>query len=54
MPDTKKLSNMLDDLINNNAEQAQVNFHDYLQDKMQDVQSDQEPVPVQSDEESND
>ena len=45
---------MLDDLINNNAEQAQVNFHDYLQDKMQDVQSDQEPVPVQSDEESND
>lgn len=45
---------MLDDLINNNAEQAQVNFHDYLQDKMQEVGgSDQEPVPVQS-EESND
>ncbi len=42
---------MLDDLINNNAEQAQVNFHDYLQDKMKDVSgSDQEPVPVQTEE----
>jgi hypothetical protein len=37
MSDNEKLQNMLDNLINNKPEQAQVNFHDYLQTKMQDV-----------------
>lgn len=37
MSDNDKLQNMLDNLINQKPEQAQVNFHDYLQGKMQDV-----------------
>ncbi len=37
MPDTEKLRSMLDNLINDKAEDAQINFHDYLQDKMKDV-----------------
>lgn len=37
MADEDKLKNMLDDLINNKPEQAQVNFRDYLQGKMQEV-----------------
>ena len=37
MPDKKKLSNMLDNLIDSNPEQAQVDFHDYLQDKIADI-----------------
>lgn len=37
MADTDKLQNMLDDLINQKPEQAQVAFHDYLQNKMQDL-----------------
>ena len=37
MADREKLQNMLDNLINQKAEQAQVNFHDYLQSKMQEV-----------------
>lgn len=37
MADTDKLSDVLDNLIDNNSEQAQVNFHDYLQGKMQEI-----------------
>jgi hypothetical protein len=37
MSDKDKLQNMLDNLINQKPEQAQVDFHDYLQGKMQDV-----------------
>ena len=38
MPESKDtLGNMLDNLINNKPEQAQVDFHDYLRTKMQDV-----------------
>ena len=37
MPTTDKLSDVLDNLIDNNSEQAQVNFHDYLQSKMQEI-----------------
>ena len=37
MADTDKLKNMLDNLIKDKPEQAQVDFHDYLQGKMQDV-----------------
>ncbi len=37
MADTKELSKMLDNLINNKGEQAEVHFHDYLQSKMQEV-----------------
>jgi len=35
MGDTEKLGNMLDNLIDDNSEQAQVDFHDYLRSKMQ-------------------
>jgi hypothetical protein len=37
MADTNKLQDMLDNLINDKSEQAQVNFHEYLRSKMQDV-----------------
>lgn len=37
MADTEELSKMLDNLINNKGEQAEVHFHDYLQGKMQEV-----------------
>ena len=37
MADTDKIRNMLDNLINDKAEQAQVDFHDYLQGKMKEV-----------------
>ena len=37
MADKDKLRNMLDNLVNDNKEQAQVDFHDYLGDKMKDT-----------------
>ena len=37
MAETDKLRSMLDNLIKDKPEQAQVDFHDYLQGKMQDV-----------------
>lgn len=52
MSEKDKLQNMLDNLINQKPEQAQVNFHDYLQGKMQDVMGTaptEEPAPQASD-----
>lgn len=37
MSNGSKLNDMLDDLINQKPENAQVNFHDYLQGKMREV-----------------
>lgn len=37
MADKKKLDDMLDALINKKDEQAEVHFHDYLEDKMKEV-----------------
>lgn len=37
MSENSKLNDMLDDLINQKPENAQVNFHDYLQGKMREV-----------------
>lgn len=37
MADKDKLRNMLDNLIGDKNEQAQVDFHDYLGDKMKEV-----------------
>jgi len=37
MADTEQLGKMLDNLINNKGEDAEVHFHDYLQGKMQEV-----------------
>ena len=37
MADKEKLRNMLDNLIDDKSEQAQVDFHDYLGDKMKDT-----------------
>ena len=37
MADKEKLKNMLDNIINDKSEQAQVDFHDYLGDKMKDT-----------------
>ena len=37
MADTEQLRKMLDNLINDKPEQAQVHFHDYLEGKMQEV-----------------
>lgn len=37
MADTAKLRDMLQDIINDRPEQAQINLHDYLVDKMRDI-----------------
>lgn len=37
MADTSKLTDMLDNLINNKSDQAQVDFHGYLEQKMKEV-----------------
>lgn len=37
MADTEKLDDMVDNFIHKKPEDAQVNFHDYLKTKMQDV-----------------
>lgn len=37
MADKKKLKDMLNSIVDKNDEQAQVFFHDYLEDKMRDV-----------------
>ena len=37
MVDKTKLKDMLDSMIDDNGEQAEVNFHSYLEDKMKDV-----------------
>jgi hypothetical protein len=37
MADKEKLRSMLDNLIGDKPEQAQVDFHDYLGNKMQDT-----------------
>lgn len=37
MADTDKLNTMVDDLIHKKPEDAEINFHDYLKTKMQDV-----------------
>lgn len=44
MADKKKLNDMLDALIDKNPEQAQVQFHSYLEDKMREVL---QPVDVE-------
>lgn len=43
MADRDKLQNMLDNLINDKSEQAQVDFHDFLQSKMKEVVGGEEP-----------
>lgn len=47
MSDKDKLKSMLDNLIKNKPEQAQVEFHEYLQGKMQDVMQTQTLPPEQ-------
>ncbi len=37
MADKAKLNDMVDDFIHKKPEDAEVNFHDYLKTKMQDV-----------------
>jgi len=37
MNGSENLKKMLDDLIDNKPEQAQMNFHNYLSDKMKEV-----------------
>ena len=58
MADKKKLNDMLDSLIDKNPEQAQVQFHSYLEDKFREVLhpvADVEPeVEVEVDAESTD
>jgi hypothetical protein len=54
MADTKELGKMLDNLINNKGEQAQVHFHDYLQGKMQEVIHGDAEVPEEPDTTKND
>ena len=44
MTDKEKLRTMLDNLISDNSEQAQVDFHDYLGDKMKDTLGVESPV----------
>ena len=37
MVDKTKLKDMLDSMIDDNSEQAETDFHSYLEDKMKDV-----------------
>jgi len=53
MSDIEALDKMLDNLINDKGEQAQVNFHAYLQDKMQTVIHGEEPVSEITDDTTN-
>lgn len=50
MADKEKLRNMLDNLINDKSEQAQVDFHDYLGDKMKDTLGVSPPEAAEADE----
>ena len=44
MADNEKLRDMLDALIDDNSEKAQVDFHSYLNDKMKEtMQGEEEP-----------
>ena len=47
----EKIRSMLDNLINDNSEQAQVDFHDYLQDKMKDVIGIENPAAAEVEDE---
>ncbi len=49
MADTEELGKMLDNLIDNKGEQAEVHFHDYLQGKMQEVIHGDVDIPDDSD-----
>jgi hypothetical protein len=37
MTDKTKLSDMLDNLVNDNQDEAQANFHDFLQTRVQEI-----------------
>ena len=37
MVDKSKLKDMLDSMIDDNSDQAQVDFHSYLEDKMKEI-----------------
>lgn len=37
MSDNEQLDKMLDNIMDDKSEQAEINFHDYLQGKMQEV-----------------
>lgn len=49
MADRDKLQSMLDNLINDKSEQAQVDFHDFLQGKMKEVVGGEEPEDMAGD-----
>lgn len=49
MTDKEKLNDMLDSLIDNKDEQAQIAFHGYLEDKMKDVLGTKVDVDEESD-----
>lgn len=51
MPDTRKeeLRNMLDAMVDDNQEQAQVHFHNYLEDRMKGIIN---PMAAAADEEA--
>jgi len=49
MADNDKLRDMLDALIDDNSEKAQVDFHSYLSDKMKDtLQGEEESAELDS------
>ncbi len=49
MADKQKLRDMLDSLIDQNSDQAQVDFHGYLEDKMKEVLSPEEVAAAVAD-----
>lgn len=52
MSDNEQLDKMLDNIMDDKDEQAEINFHDYLQGKMQEVLHG--VIPDAQDEETND
>ena len=53
MSDIEQLDKMLDNIMDEKGEQAEINFHDYLQGKMQEVLHGEIP-DVPKDNETND
>ena len=49
MADKQKLRDMLDSLIDQNSDQAQVHFHSFLEDKMKEMLKPEAEVDDESD-----
>ena len=54
MSDNEQLDKMLDNIMDDKHEQAEINFHDYLQGKMQEVLHGEVEADTEQEENTND